>query len=434
MRRRALPALLVVGLLAAGCAPSPSPTPGLTPGASELATPGGTPTPAPSAGAVSVELPSELRDGAWAHVDYPSGHLAAGLLGRPATFTRELGEDFLTNVTVAGQYLLLEDHPRIEVIDVVSGGTVGVLDLASLAEPGHELEAEPVEELRIDSRRALAYYLSSGTKGVVLRRFRLDGSGSVRLVTLAPSRAVEDWKYSAGFGFIIGTDGDVIATSCSPRDSTVRPDHRCRVYVMPPDATSAGEPSILPAGSPLPCDLVAAGRGYVVATTDSLCHQYSSGPGWLGEPFFVLSLRDASVHLVERDPASPGFWPRGLIEIDGTPWLLGEARSITMLYPDPYLPYYQAVWVDLSEGGGFASVTDLLPWDAEPEPTVNALLHVYGDWLLLQPLGPAYAACRLGDQEELGECPVGAAFLYHPADGRRIDLPVGTYADDSRGS
>jgi hypothetical protein len=201
--------------------------------------------------------------------------------------------------------------------------------------------------------------------------------------------------------------------------------------VIPPDATAAGKPRIVPGTSRVPCDLIAAGRDYLVATIDAHCHGYSAGPPSELEPLYVLSLADLSVRLVDRDWAAPGFRGRGVVEVGGTPWLVGPYGPVSLITPDPdpYLPYGQAAWLDLSGDGGATSVSSVVEWDGAGGPEVDALWDVYGDWLLLQSLELDYAACRLADPLGDVDCPLGPAFLFHPGDGVRIALPAGTYGD-----
>jgi hypothetical protein len=375
-------------------------------------------------------LPAELSDKAWAYIDPRTGRLTAGFLGQRASVSRELGRDTAAEASVVGPLLRLDDMREVEIIDVASGETLGRLGLDELAEPGHDSFAYPVEHLRIDPVHRLAYYLSSGVTGVVLRRFQFDGSDGIALATLAPDPAAEAWR--GGVGFAVNPDGLVVAVSCSPESSKLRPDHRCRVYRIPPDAAGPVQPTILPARTPIPCLFIGAGRRYLLATTDpGHCLDDAVGPPRLPTDSFVtLALDDLTVHVTARDELAPDLDWFGLVEVGATPWLLGTYRQ-SYLYPNAYWPYSQGMKVDLSTNGGPLSAELLVPWDADPGPPVNAILQTYGDWLLMQPVGPGYAACRLNDPLEEASCPLEPAFLFHPADRERIPLQPGTYGPDT---
>jgi hypothetical protein len=413
---------IAVLVIASGCSPSPSPvaTPHLT--SPSLPSPGSTPTASPDASDVgaspstaTADLPVELALVAWATYDATTHRLVGGLLGHPATFERTFPVD--PEIELVGNLIQLRDQ-GLTFIDAGTGQAVARFAEASIRQPLPDGLAYTPERTIVDPVHRLVYLLDSGPKGILLRRFGLDGSEETQLARLGPDPAKDFW--AGGVAIELDSRLRLVAISCQPRS---RANPTCRLLRFSPGSPVASLDRTFAAPRPSVCFPDAVTDTTLLVSATDYCLADGGPPPDLA--WDLIPIAGGRITTIPWSAALGQGGSVGSVELDGAPALVSQAEVADPAV-DAFWPYHRGMLTSFEEGGGAQQLVpeERLGW------VWDALAVIAPNWVLVQAVGPDYAKCRVDagfTYDMPTPCPLGPTAVYNPATRRLIELPPGTY-------
>jgi hypothetical protein len=318
-------------------------------------------------------------------------------------------------VRLAGRLLVLGDDD-LTFVDAGTGATVGSFGISKVRQsPRPDFPYWP-QDLVVDDVNGYVYLLDGGTRGTLLRRFRLNGSEETLLARLGPDPAKEFW--AGGIGIKLDELKRLVALSCHPRTTS---DATCRLRRFEPGASTPTLDRAFPAPRPAVCFLDAvSGSALLIAATD---HCLADGivPD---AATMVMPMGPGRMHTIPWENLTSRGGEIGIVQAHAAFGIVVQ-QQIADPEVDAYWPYHRAV---LETFGREHVVAPLVPEDRAGW-VWDALAVVTPDWVLVQSLGPQYARCRAESNFSFDGplCPLGPAALFNPTTRQTIELPSGTY-------
>lgn len=371
---------------------SPEPTPTAT-----LETSEPRPTPyLPPASAEPVALPDGLDEYAWATLvaerldddgRLTTYHLFAGTLGSGASHVEviEASTYGITTEVDLGVVAVIQrsrDETVIDLRRIEGWSSVATIEVAAL-----------VLNVKLDAARELVYAgVPRGDGGLDITRFGFDGTATT-LLYLDQRFATDEPFQRDKATMVVDAEGVLVAEACGESDG-------CRIWTVPPSASTAGAPTVLASGQLGVCQAIGATPTWLVVADLEVCF-IDFMPADI--PFRAISRLDGSSHLISNEPLSI----RRVLTVGSTTFAVGHRWSEDLSTED-------IVTVDVVSGAqetlieGLQGLVDAGGWLAVDQRSLT------GSWVLLS-------------SSTSSDVVPPNAMLINVESGERIELPLGTF-------